>query len=320
MRSLVSQLSLHKLEVFCMVAELESVSRAAERLALAQPVVSAHVKAMSEKLGTPLTQRSGRRIVLTDEGRRVFKWAKEVTLRTHELERELIESRSGLRGAVSIGASMTIGSFVLPAMVADFRRRHPSAEVSVRVSTPVSIMDAVQSGACDFALTILDPRRDLAGLQIDFLRDEQLILVSSDRSSVTERTIPPDRLRDLSFVTAQTGTPRRELEEAALRAFGVARSNIAMEFGHAEAIKQAVRAGAGVAFLFRSSVRDELALDLLHEIKTPGMALTVPVYIVRRKGKRLNSYQTRVLTDLAGAMRDTDVQPSDRSALTIDGA
>ncbi|MBN9888962.1 LysR family transcriptional regulator [Salipiger abyssi] len=303
MRSAVSQLSLHKLEVFCMVAELESVSRAAERLGIAQPVVSAHLKAMSEKLGTPLTQRNGRRIVLTDEGRRVLKWAQEITVRTLELERELMESKSGLRGAASVGASMTIGSFILPAMISDFRRRHPNAQISVRVAPPSSVTDAVHSGGCDFAFTILDPRQELAGLQIEQVRDERLMLVASDRSGSVAPRIAPAELSKHWFVTAQTGTPRRELEEAALRRHGVSTRRIAMEFGHAEAIKQAVRAGAGMAFLFESSVRDELASGVLREIETLGMRLAVPAYLVRREGKRLNQYQTRLMKDLTAAMR-----------------
>lgn len=304
MRSMISQLSLHKLEVFCMVAELESISRAAERLGLAQPVVSAHVKAMSQKLGTALTRRNGRRIMLTDDGRRVLKWAQGVTVRTLELERELVESKSGLRGTASVGASMTIGSFILPRMISDFRGCHPSAEISVRVSTPASVMDAVQSGACDFAFTILDPRRDLAGLQIEPVRDERLVLITSSSSTDVAKSIPPKDLSKLWFVTAQTGTSRRELEETALRNFGVSRRRIAMEFGHAEAIKQAVRAGAGVAFLFESSVRDELNSGILREVDTPGMELTVPAYLVLREGKRLNQYQNRLMNELAQAMSE----------------
>ncbi|APZ50439.1 LysR family transcriptional regulator [Salipiger abyssi] len=307
MRSVISQLSLHKLEVFCMVAELESVSRAAERLGLAQPVVSAHIKAMSEKLGTPLTQRNGRRITLTEEGRRVLKWAQEVTVRTRELERELVESKSGLRGTASVGASMTIGSFILPGMISTFRKRHPGAQISVHVASPASVMEAVQSGGCDFAFTILDPRHDLAGVQIERLRDEKLMLVAAESSDISGNRIAPGDLSKHWFVTAQTGTPRRELEEAALRSHGVSRGRIAMEFGHAEAIKQAVRAGAGLAFLFESSVRDELASGLLREIETPGMSLAVPAYLVRREGKRLNQYQTRLMEELTAAMRSGDM-------------
>ncbi|WP_029008222.1 LysR family transcriptional regulator [Azospirillum halopraeferens] len=307
MRSLVSQISIHKLEVLCLVAELGSVSRAAERLGIAQPVVSAHIKALSDKLGAPLTARNGRRVSLTDEGRRVYRWAREMVSRTRELEREMAETHRGVVGKASVGASMTLGSYVLPGLITDFHRRVPKGEISVRVTTPMLATDAVHAGDCDFAFTILDPRHETAGLVVDRIADERLVLVASDRTGLHGGSLRPDELAALPFVTAQSGTPRREIEEAALSRFGVRRSRIVMEFGHAEAIKQAVRAGAGLAFLFRSSVRDELASGALAEIVTAGMELTVPVYQVRRRGKRLSRFQVALMRHLALALRDHPV-------------
>jgi len=317
MRSIISQLSIHKLEVFCEVAQLKSISRAAERIGIAQPVVSSHIKTMSQKLGTTLIQRDGRRIRLTEDGHRVLKWAQEVINRTHELERELIDIKSGHLGKATVGASMTIGSFILPAMITNFRQRYAKAEISVHVATPAVVTNAVQDGECDFAFTILDPRLDTSRLKIDVVGEERLLLVASGHSSIIEHSISPEKLNDLWFVTAQTGTHRRDLEEDALRRFGIFRSKIAVEFGHAEAIKQAVRAGNWVAFLFDSSIKDELASGVLREIKTPGMELRIPFYLVRRQGRQLNKYQTNLMTDLKNALL---AYSADSSALTIDGA
>ena len=317
MRSTVSQLSIHKLEVFCMVAELGSVSRAAERLGIAQPVVSSHLKTLSEKLGAPLTERNGRRIKLTEDGLRAHRWAHEVVVRTRELERELADAQRGVAGKATVGASMTLGSYVLPGLIAEFRARYPQGDISVRVTTPMLATDAVRQGDCDFAFTILDPRHEIAGLEVERVTDERLILVASEGSRIASSSVSVPALGELDFVTAQSGTPRREIEEHALMEHGVSRGRIVMEFGHAEAIKQAVRAGAGVAFLFASSIRDELASGALREVATPGMELRVPVYQVRRRDKTLAKFQALLLGDLAQALRG---QPSDRSALTIEGA
>ncbi|MGQ9368317.1 LysR family transcriptional regulator [Azospirillum sp. ST 5-10] len=331
MRSVVSQISIHKLEVFCLAAELNSLSRAAERLGIAQPVVSAHIKALSDKLGAPLTARNGRRITLTEEGRRVYRWAREMVSRTRELEREMAESQRGVVGKATVGASMTIGSYVLPGPISAFRRRVPKGEISVRITSPMLATEAIHAGDCDFAFTILDPRHETAGLVVEPVVDERLILVAADPGPAGNGSLDREGFAALPFVTAQTGTPRREIEEAALARFGVRRSRIEMEFGHAEAIKQAVRAGAGVAFLFRSSVRDELAAGALTEIATPGIELLVPVYQVRRRGKKLSRFQVALMRHLAQALRDqapadqapTDQAPTDqalRSAAAIEGA
>jgi DNA-binding transcriptional LysR family regulator len=304
MRSLISQISIHKLEVFCLVAELGSVSRAAERLGIAQPVVSAHLKALAQKLGTLLTVRQGGQVRLTESGQRVHRWAQEVVSRTRELEREMAESKRGIVGKASVGASMTIGSYVLPALIVGFHNSYPKGEVSVRVTTPLLVTDAVRAGDCDFAFTILDPRHDTVGLEVEPVKNEQLVLVASQRMPVGSRLQSLAELAELPFVSAQSGTPRRELEDYLLSRFGVRRARVEIEFGHAEALKQAVRAGAGAAFLFRASVRDELASGVLREIAAEGMQLEAPVYQVRRRGKKLSTYQLSLMRYLAEAMCD----------------
>lgn len=306
MRSLVSQISIHKLEVFCMVAELGSLSLAAERIGIAQPVVSAHIKALSDKVGVPLTVRSGRRVVLTEEGQKVYRWARDIVSRTLELEREMAEFQRGVVGKATIGASMTFGSYVLPGLITDFHARFPQGQISVRVTNPSLVTDAVQSGDCDFAFTILDPRHDVAGLDVERVMHEFLVLVVSQESKITTDSLSLDQLSMLPFITAQSGTARREIEESALTRLGIKRERIQMEFGHAEAIKQAVRTGAGVAFLFLSSVRDELASSTLRMIETPGLDLRVPVYQVRKRGKHLSTFQISLMEQLSRSLREQE--------------
>src|SRR6516225_3460049 len=97
-RLIGAELTLHKLEVFCTVARMESVTRAADVLRVAQPVISAHIRSLEEKLGVKLVTKQGRRIRISDEGARVLAWAEDIISRTHELERELADSRLGKNG------------------------------------------------------------------------------------------------------------------------------------------------------------------------------------------------------------------------------
>ncbi len=295
MRSLISQISIHKLEVLCMVVELNSFSRAAQKLNITQPVVSAHIKALTDKFDVPLIVRNGRRIMLTEDGERVYRWARDLVSRTREIEREMADSHKGVVGRASVGASMTIGSYVLPALVSDFQRAHPLGEISVQAYNPMAATDAIHSGECDYSFTILDPRHDVEGLDIEHIADDQLILVTSDRIPPLEAPLTPEVIANLPFVSAQLGMPRHEIEEALLEKYGIRRKHIVLEFGHAESLKQAVRAGAGYSFVFRSSLHDELNTGVLREVETPGMRLDVPLYLVRRPGKKLSSFQQELL-------------------------
>lgn len=295
MRSLVSQLSIHKLEVLCTVVELNSFSRAAQKLNITQPVVSAHIKALTDKFNVPLVVKNGRRIGLTEDGERVYRWARELVNRTREIERDMSDSQRGVVGRASIGASMTIGSYILPVLVTEFRRDHPLGEIAVQAYNPMAATDAIHSGACDFSFTIMDPRHDVEGLYVEPIAHDQLILVTGEHTPPIDAPLGPETIAGLPFVSAQAGMPRYEIEESLLERYGIKRRSIVLEFGHAESLKQAVRAGAGYAFIFRSSLRDELKTSVLREVETPGISLKVPVYLVRRPNKRLSSFQQRLL-------------------------
>lgn len=295
MRSLISQISIHKLEVLCTVVELNSFSRAAQKLNITQPVVSAHIKALTDKFDGPLIVRNGRRIMLTEDGERIYRWARDLVSRTREIEREMADSQKGVTGRASVGASMTIGSYVLPALVSQYQRMFPQGEISVQAYNPMAATEAIHSGACDYSFTILDPRHDTSGLDIEPIADDQLILVTSDKIEPLAAPLTPEALADLPFVSAQVGMPRHEIEESLLSKYKIRRKRIVLEFGHAESLKQAVRAGAGYAFIFRSSLRDELQSGVLREVETPWMRLTSPVYLVRRPGKKLSTFQQALM-------------------------
>jgi DNA-binding transcriptional LysR family regulator len=306
MRVLGSELTLHKLEVFRLTAELESVSRAAERLGLAQPVVTAHIRSLERKLGVPLTARHGRRIKITEQGARVLVWATDVLTRTRELQRELADSIAGRKGSVVVAASMSVGSYVLPQLLVNFRRQHPDGEITVIVTGPRDVLNAVREGQADFAITILDPQGDMGGLDVTPVGADELLLVCSANRPPERRRLTNKQIADLPFVTAQRQSARRMIEDGALLECGVVRKNIVLEFGHAEAIKRAVRSGIGVAFLFRSSIADELSTGILHVLEVKDLRIKVPVCLTKRRDKYLSPFQKALYDYLFGSEVDND--------------
>ena len=102
-----TRITLYKLEVFDLVVELGSVSRAADQLFVSQPVVTAHIRSLEQRIGGRLFYRKGRQLVLTEAGRAVHAWARDVLTHTHELSRHLDGLSDGSRGSVVLGASMS---------------------------------------------------------------------------------------------------------------------------------------------------------------------------------------------------------------------
>jgi DNA-binding transcriptional LysR family regulator len=313
MRLLGSQLTLHKLEVFCTVVELQSISRAAHRIGIAQPVVTAHIRALQDKLGVRLTIRRGRNIALTEEGKRAYRWAKDVVVRTRELEREFFGAPQTVHGAIAIAASLTVGSYVLPGPLAEFRRLNPHAEISISVTTPRECVEAVRDGECDFGVTILDSRQNADGLEISRLWEERMVLVAAPHSTHVGAVVATSDIAALPFVAAQRGSPRRDIEDNALRLHGIVRHRIELEIGHAEGMKEAVFGDAGVAFLFESSVRRDVQHDALRLVATPDLEITAPVYLIARRGKSLSAAQQKMFDFVNGALRQAPPPAADRS-------
>lgn len=278
-----------------MVCELESVTRVADRMSVAQPVITAHIRFLEEKLGVKLFEKNGRRIALTASGRRVYQWANDIITRTHELQRELDLVREGVLGRAVIAASMTVASYVLPPLLAKFCKGGRGGSVTVQAYNPMLVTSSIHDGSCDFGVTILDPRQDIDGLVVKRLWTEQLVLVAAIENQTIPERLTLDDIAKLPFISSPRGQTRRELEEEALRAAGIKDRQVLLEFGHGEAMKQAVRGGPGVAFMLESSVRDELAKKELRLIKTPGLDMPVSVFMLYRRGKALSEFQMKLM-------------------------
>lgn len=301
MRGFDTYLTFQKLEVFCCVAELRSVTRAAERLCIAQPVVTAHLRGMEARLGYPLVQRAGRNIALTEGGERVYRWASEVISRTREMERELAGMAQGHRGAATIGASMSLGSYALPPLVADFHAAHPEGVVTVQISNPLAAVDAVRIGDCDFAVIMLAPGQDLAGLSAHALWEDPLLLVSAPQSRWTGPRADPAQLREVPFISAPRNMARREIEDAQLRAHQLGDRRVVLEFGHPEAMKHAVRQDLGLCFLPACCVADDVARGALRVVELPGVATRISAYLVHRDAKRFSAFQQALVDHIRTA-------------------
>jgi DNA-binding transcriptional LysR family regulator len=312
MRGFDSHLTLQKMEVFCVVADLQSVTRAADFLCISQPVVTAHIRSLEAKLGARLIRREGRGITLTSTGHRVLKWAQETVTRTRELERDLGGATDIGPGKAVVAASMSAGSYQVPGIVCDFQAAHPDGLVQVAISNPQVALEATRAGACDFAVTIIAPTQNLDGLTAQPLWIEPLWLVSAPASRWVGDSMDREAVADVPFVSTSNSTVMQQLEEGQLRANGVPSRRIVLELGHPEAQKEAVRRDVGVCFFLRSSVAQDVRRGELRVVKTPGLALAIPLYVVYRKDKAFSPYQL-ALRHYVEAARPAGVTPFDRA-------
>ena len=301
MRSAYPHISLQNLEILCAVAELQSVSRAAKSMGIAQPAVTAHLRALEERLGAKLVARVGRNIGLTEAGQRAFRWASELLTRTREIERELGGLSDGTQGSASIAASMTIGSYVLPDLISSFRAERLSTSIATFVTNQRAAIDAVRNGACDIALVVMDLREDSADLSVELLWDERLLLVSAPKSKFVGDLATPEQLADVPFTTAPEGIVWRQVEDEILRAHGIHRRNVRIDFGHPEALKRLVRSDVCLGFTLETSVREEIDRGDLRIVEIPGIDLRIPIHLVHRANKIFSPLQSQLVEHIRNA-------------------
>ena len=289
------RITLHKLEVFELVVELGGVSRAADRLFVAQPVVTAHVRSLEQRLGTVLFYREGGRMHLTEGGRAVHSWASDLLRRTRELSRHLDGLSDGTQGSVVLGASMSVGSYSLPPLLSRFREERPLVDIVLNILDTEHAMADTEAGENDFAVVVVEGDPVSRGLSSEKLGDDELVVVAAPAGEPADSRITVDELATLSFVEAPQKLLRRQFVDRQLERIGISDRRVSIQLGHPEAMKRATMAGLGVAVLFRSAVRSELETGRLREIVVEDVSLAGPVYLVHRKDKLFSAVHRELI-------------------------
>lgn len=249
-------LSLRKLEVFVQVAEQGQVTRVAETLGLSQSAVSMALASLETLHGGALFHREGRRLLLNEQGRRLVQVAKSLLHDVDNFKRMLEDSHEQPSGHLHIGASTTIGNYLLPLLVADFTRRYPQAKIQLQVGNTEQIERAVCDGELDLGL--IEGPCHLKQLACREWRDDELVVIAAPGHPwVSNAPQNREKLLQGSWIMREVGSGTREVFEAALGQSGEQLTSL-LELGHTEAIKKAVQAGLGVSCLSRLAVKTEL--------------------------------------------------------------
>jgi len=304
------RISLQKLDVLSQVVRRGGVGRAAEALHVAQPVVTAHIRSLEERLGAKLFYREGRQIHLTEAGDAVHGWAEDVLTRTRELDRYLGGLAEGQQGSVALGASMSIGSYRLPYILSAYRRGHPKVDLRLTVSDTEHILEDAREGLYDFAFVVSAPDLEIPGMSVTEVATDPIVLVAAAERPQPGASVTIAELSELPFIEAPEGIVRRTFIDRKLRELGVGERNVVLELGHPEAMKRAVLDGLGVSLLFRSAAEEQLEAGTLREIAIEGGGMALPIYIAHRMGKSFSPLQQDVMNAIRAELEAQDRRAS----------
>jgi DNA-binding transcriptional LysR family regulator len=248
----------HKLKVFCIVAETKSFSKASEIIRLTQPAVSLQIQALEETYGTKLFNRSGCVITLTSAGEMLYKYAKEISSLYTAAEKEIGSVTGHVKGVISVGASSTIGNYILPSIVSDFRRKFPKVGVHIHIGNTKSVADFLNSGSVDMGLVEGDVQKQKLIVE-KLIPDEMVFVMSPYHHLAKKATISIMELSKEPLIFREEGSGTRQMIEKYLSKHGITQQNlkISLIMGSTEAIKSAVEEGLGTSILSRWAARKE---------------------------------------------------------------
>jgi DNA-binding transcriptional LysR family regulator len=276
-----------QLAAFCAVVDRHSFSQAADVLGVSQPAVSLQIRALEERLGTQLIDRSGRRVEPTEAGLRLYRSAQRLLALEEQLVEEVAAGGGGpLRGRLELGASSGPGETVLPLLLGEFQRRHPDVHVALAVHDTQTIVDLVARR--ELELGVVGASRRHRGVAFEpFFRDEVILVCPADHP-FAGRTIGLEELKGEPLILMQEGAGVRQVIEDELRRAGVRLRDldVRLELGVKESVRVAVRAGFGVSFISRTSVEADLAEGAIAEARVEGLEPAREISLVRATGRR----------------------------------
>jgi DNA-binding transcriptional LysR family regulator len=276
-------INLNQLRVFKAIFEEQSITGAARRLRISQPAVSKQLAELESALGAPLVDRLPRGIRLTQAGEVIQSHARRIFRAEEDAEQALAELLGLARGRLSVGASTTIGSYLVPRVFGDFHAAHPGVALELEIDNTSSIQVAVTEGRLDLGLT----EGFVAGETLEvsvFAHDEMVLIVSPRHPWAAAGTIPLEELSRSPLLARERGSGSRDVIEAELAKLDVHLQPV-MSLGSTEAVKNAVARDLGAAFVSRITVELELRVGVLAEVGVTGVSIRRALHRVMQRGK-----------------------------------
>jgi DNA-binding transcriptional LysR family regulator len=264
---------LHQLAYFVAVADTRHFTRAAERMRVAQPSLSQQVRALERDVGAELFHRIRGNLTLTEAGEVLLPFARRILADTESAYQAVRELDQLGRGRVRLGATPSLCTGLLPAMLAGFRTAYPGIELTLHESGSRDLQTGLSEGALDLALIVDSRLRDQSLLTTQPLLVEELVVVSApDRPAPVRRArMQISDLRDRPLVMFRRGYDLRDATVNACRAEGFEPS-FAIEGGEMDAVLELVRAGMGIAVVPSTVVREGFRVTRFAE---PGLSRVV---------------------------------------------
>jgi DNA-binding transcriptional LysR family regulator len=301
--------TLRQLQVFVAVAQQESVSRAANQLALSQSAASTSISELERQSSCQLFDRSGKRLSLNALGKQLLPQAVALLDQAKEIE-NLLNGKSGF-GSLAIGATLTIGNYLATLLISNFVKKHPQSQVKLQVHNTATVVQQVAHHEIDLGLIEGDCQHADIAVQ-RWVEDELVVFCAPQHPLAARGHARVEELIAEPWILREQGSGTRLTFDHAMR-HHTETLQIRLELEHTEAIKHAVAAGLGIGCISRLALRDAFHLGNLVAVKTPDLDLRRQFHFIWHKQK----YQTAAMREFLELCRSltANIRRSDQIVL-----
>ena len=269
------------LTIFLTVCETGNMTKAAHKLFLAQPTVSQAISELEAYYEVRLFERLNHRLYLTDAGERLHTYAQHILNTSEQAKKELADISQG--GIIRIGASLTVGAYLLPDQVNQFRKRHPEIEVFTQVDNTGFIEQQILEDRLDLGL-VEGPTASPYLIEKPF-QEDRLVMIASPLHPLAKLSgMSIDDLSGQAFIAREAGSGTQTIFEHAMESAQVSWKAVGI-YNNNEAIKQAVMANLGLSVVSQIAVREEIRLGQLVALDIQGQVLRRKFNLIHHRQK-----------------------------------
>ncbi|MGS2779631.1 LysR family transcriptional regulator [Robertmurraya sp. GLU-23] len=275
-------MNLESLKMFCHVVDEGSITKAAKIGFVSQPAVTRQIHQLEELYGTHLFDRVDGKLKLSEAGKVLYPYAKEIIEYTQKSFDAVHELTGRAETILNVGTSLTIGEYLLPDILGNFSKIYPNIKFSITVKNTPEILSKLEHNDIDIALVEgAVSNKDL--ITEKFADDELVLIAPANHRWAKRERISIRELSEEKVLWRESDSGTRHIVEDALNKFGVLEHiNHSMELGSTQSIKSAVEAELGISILPKLTVLRELKYGVLREVKIEDFQLLRDLWLVQR--------------------------------------
>jgi len=281
------KINLREIKIFTTVCKTTSMSEAGRQLYMTQPAVSQTIIDLEEKLQVRLFERMNKKLILTYAGKILLKYSKRIILIMDEAENTLEDIANLKIGKIRVGASMTIGTYLLPSIIKEFNTKYPEINLNLIIDNTTVIEEKILNNDIDIGLVEgLIGAKDI--LFDSFYHDKLFLISSKDNPLAHKKIVEREDIKDQHFISREEGSGTREIIDKIMNAYNIT-YQIKHTLNNIEAIKKAIKNNLGISILPDIAVKEEVAQGDLIKLNLRDIQFKRSFNIIYHKDKNLTN-------------------------------